>query len=719
MSNVSFIFLKLRLLLVSLVIMAGISALLGRLHHLTLGTERRTTAREAVFWQRTLMTPPARGIITDRWGMAVADVEPRIDLDISLVDLKTNYRQRFNKLPMLVDTENDQASERVDIEQVVNTLLADYFKIMGPDAKLDRATLERHDQIRDNIPFTIRRGLTFEEVAEISEKTPVIAGVNIVPRAVRFYPFGASASHIVGYVGEPPRRADHLLRRGPHTMEAEIIGRSGVERTLDGQLQGLPGYRTVEVDYLGNIRRVIDDSYKATIGNTVFLTIDMRIQQIVERVMAGVGRGACVVMDVNNGDILAMVSVPNYDPNKMGDPVTLSQLKENPAAPLFNRAVAAYAPGSVFKPVVALTALHYNVIDRNFTVNNPGFLMVANRQKKCWSFDRGGLGKVDLITSIQKSCNVYYYTIATLRPDIDIMLHELTDLLGFSQRTGIPVGGEEPGIVPWRDWLKNFSRRDRWSVGHMANTAIGQGYTKVTPLQMASFTASLANGGFVFRPRLIHKIEDPWGNLVWPEESEMIEKGELVRELPVALWKINMIKEGMRRAVNVSGGTAGRARLPNVEIAGKTGTAQFTTRIEGRTVKVNRTWFISFAPFDRPAYSITLVVEGGESGGRTAAPLVREIYRQIFELEQGIWQPLAYFHPYQGHLRGVTDIASFPQTTPQTAAGTTPRANASQNTIEEPTPVNEMPDDDVVEQQIRVPDTAPVRRATPVRRGRT
>lgn len=710
MFNVSFALLKLRLFAVSLLVVAGIAALLARLHHLTLGTERKTSTREVVFRERTLMTPPARGIITDRWGQPVADVEPRIDLDISLVDLKTIYRERFNKLPFLVDPETDAPSDRVDIEQVVNTLLADYFKILGDDFRIDRAALERHDQIRDNVPFTIRRGLTFQDVAEISEKTPVISGVNIVPRAVRFYPFGASASHIVGYVGEPQRRADHLLRRGPHAMEAEIIGRAGVERHLDAQLQGLPGYRTVEVDYLGVIRRVVDDKNKATIGNTVYLTIDMRIQQIVERVMAGVGRGACVVMDVNNGDILAMVSIPNFDPNLVSNPEILRQLTENPAAPLFNRAVAAYAPGSAFKPVVALTALHYNVIDRNFRVNNPGFMMVANRQKKCWSFDRGGLGVVDLLTSIQKSCNVYYYTIATLRPDFDIMLHEMTDMFGFGQRTGIPVSGEEAGIIPWRDWLKSFSRRDRWSVGHMANTTIGQGYTKATPLQMASFTATLANGGFYFRPRLISKIEDPWGTLVWPEDPAMIERGELIRELPVATWKIELIKEGMRRAVNVTGGTAGRARLPNVEIAGKTGTAQFTTRIEGRTVKVNRAWFISFAPYDRPAYSVTMVVEGGESGGRTAAPLVREIYKQIFELEQGIWQPLAYFHPYQGHLRGGVDITNL-QTTPPT--GTAVRAQ-----IVEPTPINEMPDETTVEPQIQTPETAPVRRATPVRRGR-
>jgi penicillin-binding protein 2 len=713
MFNSNFLVLKIRVIIVAAFFVSLTANLILKLHKLTVGTERTQTHREVRFVEKTLMTPPARGIISDRWGVRIADVEPRLDLDISLPDLKTIYRQKFRTIPMLLDPNSENPIGKVDVEKVVTTLMSQYFEIMGESFQLDRAALEKHDLIRENIPFTVKRGLTFQDVAEISEKTPVISGVNIVPRAVRFYPYGASASHILGYVGEPERRADHLLRRGPYKMEAEIIGRSGLERMLDSQLQGLPGYRTVEVDYLGNIRRIIDDSNKATIGNTVYLTIDMRIQQIVERVMAGVGRGACVVMDVHNGDILAMASVPNFDPNLMSNTDILNSLAQNPAAPLFNRAVAAYAPGSVFKPVVALTALHHNVIDKNFTVNNIGYIMIANRQRKCWSFEKGGLGFVDFYKSIASSCNVYYYTIATLRSDFDLLLRDMTDQMGFSRKTGIPITGEESGVIPDRRWMKENYPRDRWSVGHMANTCIGQGYTKVTPLQMANFTCTIANNGFVYRPRLVMKVEDPWGNLVWPDDYNDVFQGELLTHLPVAEWKIQMVKEGMRRAVNVPGGTAGRARLPDIQIAGKTGTAQFTTKINGQMVKVLRAWFISFAPFENPVYSITLVVEGGQSGGQTAAPLVREIYRQIFDMEQGITQPLAYLHPYKGSLEGVHPVTEHPD-----SEQTTTRSSVTSQTMEETDFVSEMPENIEQSEITNTPELAPVRRAIPVRRNR-
>ena len=714
MLDLQFLLLKARLVVIALCFMLLLAQLLDRLHTLTMKSSISPTQREVRLRERTLMSPPARGIITDRWGVRIADVEPRIDLDISLVDLKTIYQEKFRTLPMIDNPDAENLTPRVDVEKVVSTLLKPYFDIMGQSLRIDRVALERHDQIRDTIPFTIKKGLTFQDVAEICEKTPVITGINIVPRAVRFYPYGASACHILGYVGEPRRRADHMLRRGPHQMEAEVVGKAGVEFLLDSQLQGLPGYRTVEVDYLGNIRRVLDNGNKPTIGNTVYLTIDMRIQQIVERVLANVGRGACVVMDVNNGDILAMASVPNFDPNLMSDPYTLQSLKENPAAPLFNRAVAAYAPGSSFKPVVALTALHNNVISKNFTVLNRGSMFVGDRLKKCWSFDKGGLGLVDFYRSLASSCNVYYYTIATLHKDFDLMLREMADMLGFGQKSGIPILGEEQGVIPDRTWLRKNFPRDRWSVGHMANTCIGQGFTKVTPLQMASFTCSIANNGLVYQPRLVMKIEDPWGNLIWPEEPERISTGELRAILPVEQWKIQMVKEGMRRAVNEPGGTAGRARLPNVQIAGKTGTAQFTTKINGQLCKVLRAWFISFAPFDNPTYSVTLIVEGGKSGGQTAAPLVKEIYRQIFELEQGISPPLAYFHPYAGSLEGAQPVAE----TSSLTQNSSQRANVAQRVVEETTPVSEMPTD--IEEPVLVsqPQTAPARQARPVRKAR-
>lgn len=639
-----------RVKFLGIIILLSLTVLIINLYRLQVGEGQAAVERARRQSIRTILLSPARGLVADRWGVPLAELRPSVDIDLYLLEIKSYYRKKHRHLPSKkVQVRRGgvtKAVDEVDIVKVVEDSIAPLREVLGDKLNYDADALQLHQRIRENIPFQLKSDLTFEELSKIVEQNPVVPGVNIAPRPVRRYAYGATGCHLLGYVGKP-EEAKLLVREG-RKMEVETIGKAGVEFALDDYLQGNPGYRNIEVDSVGSVQRILDQQ-QPTLGSTVYLTIDLRVQQIVEKAMAGVGRGACVVMDVHNGDILAMVSVPNYDPNTIVTKKGWQDVALNEAKPLMNRALAAYAPGSIFKVIVALAALKDDVVSPSFSTTCYGGMQVGDRYRKCWSYDKGGCGTLSLLGAIRRSCNVYFYTVG-IRTGIE-KVFDIADRLGLGKRSGLPLRGEDPGTIPSLEWMKKNYPKDRWSNGHMANMAIGQGFVRVSPLQMAGVAAAIANGGTAYYPRLIAKVTDSAGEVV--REDPIRVKGQL----DMSSEKVEMVRAGMRAVVNEGGGTGSRAAVENYVISGKTGTAQFPTRIKGRQVKDQRTWFMAFGPYDEPRYAICLMVEGGASGGATCAPIVGQIYKEIFALESSTQgYELTYLNPYQGHFQGVQEV---------------------------------------------------------------
>jgi len=630
-----------------------------------------------------ILLPPPRGLILDRNGMALAENRARYDVDLYVRELSGNYaRAHRGRLPMtLVEVgagEKRRKQRQVDIDRIVQETAAEPLRNLGIQMNYEVEELRRHANQRPNTPFQLATQIDFATLSRMSERDPRIPGVDAAARPVRWYPYGALASHVLGYVGAPEEQT-------LETFQPEVIGKEGIERGFNSDLEGVPGGKILKKNNLGFIME--EQGYQAPQpGKNIYLTLDARIQTIVEGVMRRVGRGACVVMDPKSGDILALVSVPNFDPNSFvpggtGERADWKRMLGDETKPMLNRSIGAYAPGSTFKTLTALAALENP--SAKFTpqtvIHSPGSVYIADRWWKDWNPD--GQGDISLKRGLAMSCNTFFYQLG-VRTGIDSMT-EMARRIGLGEKmlTG-PDGesvlaGEDPGTMPGKKWMedrmaerkKKYKEQiekwvadgrpgsrptpppiERWSDGHTANTSIGQGFVRVTPLQMSVMMSAVANDGSVYHPRLVQGV------------ALSTETGvKAVREFPAAVKRGDLgvkpenlaaVREGLRAVVTE--GTGKNAAVKDVEVAGKTGSAQFTTRIGGSLVKDTRTWFTGFAPFKDPKYVITVIVEGGVSGGSTCAPLASEILFKIFEMEKGVPPAMVYQAPVVGHFHGVT-----------------------------------------------------------------
>jgi len=393
-------------------------------------------------------------------------------------------------------------------------------------------------------------------------------------------------------------------------------------------------------------------------GNNVFLTIDARIQYITERALRAVGRGAAVVVNPKNGDILAMASVPSYNPNVFIPSVSTEdwkKLDDDDTDPLTNRAIQGYAPGSTYKAVTALAGLRAG-IPASRTYNCSGsWSPPGGKPMKCWIADKGGAhGSLSLPDALKQSCNCFFYQwgVAASIDQIDAVGEQL----GLGKKTGVPLTGESPGILPGPDWLKSVNPQERWSAGYTANTSIGQGSVEASPLQMAMVTATIANRGISYAPRLVARVLDQAGNDVKNEDGTLVAPPEPkvradLHTVGITDQQIESVREGMRRVVD--SGTGKKAQIKGVIVAGKTGTAQFWREItdpKGKTTKIkdNHTWFITFAPYEDPKLAICVMVQGAKSGGGVSAPIAQKIMEESLALESGFDPGLAALEPAVG-----------------------------------------------------------------------
>jgi penicillin-binding protein 2 len=474
-------------------------------------------------------------------------------------------------------------------------------------------------------PIPIKEELTPAELAfvESHKDANTFPELEVIHVQHRLYPRDGLAAHVIGYVGE----VSETELESPDFArfhQGDVIGKDGIEREYNDQLMGVDGQRRVEVDSFGNERRILADDKEAIPGKSLQTTLDLDLQAVAELTLEN-RRGAVVALDPRNGEVLAMVSRPAFDPNLFAGRIRSKDWKDlvdNPAHPLLNRAIQAQqAPGSTFKPLMLLAGLESGAINDNFRVNCPGGANFYGRFFKCW----GKHGTVDLHTGLVHSCDTFFYNVGN-RMDIDDIAH-YAEMVGYGHKTGIDLPHEAEGVVPSRRWkIRNF--REKWYPGENISVAIGQGATVITPLQLASAIGGIAIGGMWFQPHLIKDSVH-----VMP-----------ARRGDVNLENIQKVVSGMYGVVN-EGGTGVRAHIPGIDVCGKTGSAQLVSNDAIRagfkvaTNMKDNAWFVGFAPCKAPEIVVATLFENGEHG-QLAAPIVRDVLKAYFDKKARLAEPV-------------------------------------------------------------------------------
>ncbi|MEY2633808.1 MAG: hypothetical protein RIR00_2462 [Pseudomonadota bacterium] len=544
---------------------------------------------------------PNRGVIVDRNGTVLARNYSAFTLEI---------------VPARV----------ADLEETI-TQLTEIIDIQPKDRKRFKRLM---DEARSFASIPIRTRLSDEEVARFAANRFRFPGVEVKARLFRQYPMGALGSHILGYIGRITEKDLDWIDYNEQTANykgSEHIGKAGIEQRYEFDLHGQTGYEEVEIDAGGRALRSLKRTPPVQ-GNNLTLTIDAKLQEITERAF-GDRRGSLVAIDPNNGDILAMVSMPTYDPNLFVDGIALEnwrELNESPDKPMVNRALnGAYPPGSTFKPFMALAALEYGKRTASQAISDPGFFNFGNHQFR--DDKKGGHGSVDMYKSIVHSCDTYYYMLAN-----DLGIDNIARFMaqfGFGQRTGVDLSGESEGVLPSPEWKKRRFKKpeqQKWYAGETISIGIGQGYNAYTPIQLAQAVATLANNGVMYRPHLVKYIADAKSG-----EQRQIEPNPL-RQIPLQPQHVETIRKAML-GVNKEGTGAKAFAGAGYEAAGKTGTAQvFSLKgsqyKEGAVKKDLRdhALFIAFAPADKPRIALAVLVENGGFGATSAAPIARMVF---------------------------------------------------------------------------------------------
>ena len=480
----------------------------------------------------------------------------------------------------------------------------------------------RHLSTVPGVPMTVFRDMTPRELAKVFEVIRNVDGIDIQPSPVRIYPAGDSAAHIIGYTrkADPASAADREEFR--RYYNPDLIGKGGIESafdTIDTQdqlgLRAFPGRSVIQVNNIGYARKELLGRTEPIHGNDVILTIDSRAQELAEELL-GSQTGALVVVDADNGDIICAATAPRYDLDRFSprlEPDYYKQLLNDPEKPLINRAFQAiYPPGSSIKPLMCMAFLEAG-IDPDEVVYCPGSVQIGNALIRCSAHRYYG-DDMTMVKALEKSCNSYMIHHATA-----IGLDPLAAMLkkaGFGKKTGIPIP-ENSGDLPSNE-LKLSRYKTRWNIYDTALLSIGQGIITVTPLQLAIYTAAIANGGIVWQPRLVTALRDHRGIIRWEQTPQAVSK------LNVSRKNLETIREGMFRVVNSSGGSGRHGKVNALKIYGKTGTAEVGSGMNMRNI----THFIAFTSYAGRTYALSVSIEDGRSGGRTCAPLAAEFFRR-------------------------------------------------------------------------------------------
>lgn len=646
---------RLRLYLLTALVLVGFGTLLSRLHEFQI--ERRDEFQALVPGNRTVTVrePGIRGEITDRNNIPLARNLRNYVVSFDLEEIKRAYNLQHEQTPTLERLTTQQglprAAKETDIVKIVNEWTIAPLAELGLAKNYNASALRTHYITHGGlVPFTYRADLTYEEFSILAERNLEFPGVTLGIRPQRQYPYGTLASHLLGYLKQWEKgdisAAD---QRAFNHYIGEEKGIAGVEASMDEHLRGPEGRRTVLKDEKGRNIGILDITKPGT-GARVQLTIDARIQLLLENTLRRTGRAAGVVMDVNTGQILAMASVPDYDPNAFIPSISRDRwaaYNENKQlSPFTNRAITGFAPGSTMKVPTAIAGAIQGMSSRSFTCT--GGVPYGNHSIGCWIRQKGGRhGTLNLERAIQQSCNPYFNLLSNA-----IGWRAMVDgcaLVGFGSRTGVEIPKEEPGILPGSRAWRNSAPGAVMTPALTAMLSIGQADTMATPLQLTAMTAAVANGGKYYRPRLIRQVISENGTVIIPDIPEL--KVDLLQS-GVNAPDLEKIRKGMWMAVNQPGGTGGRVRIPNIEVAAKTGTAQ--TIDNGQ--KSHNSVVISFAPYENPKYAICILVQNAGSGGAVCGPLTNLVYRGLFAQDEGRRLPLRPQTEFVGNLDRIEAI---------------------------------------------------------------
>jgi len=647
---------RLRVYLLTALVLFGFGALLTRLYEFQI--EKREFYRSQVPGNREIKVrePGVRGTIKDRNGVELARNRRSYEVSFNLQEIHDAYRLQRAKDPTVtvasVEKGMTRAKEESDIVKIVKQRIIPPLLELGLAKDFDSKKLVNHYKTHGGlVPFTYTTDLDYQQFARFAEHSLDLPGVYLNIRPQREYPYKALGCHFLGFLrqwgkGDIPEDA---AREFGYQYIGDDKGVEGVEATFDDMLRGTEGWKKIVKNEKGKIvGEILVDAQDPGKGADVTLTIDAEIQYLLSNVLRRAGTASGVVMDVRTGEILAMASVPDYNPNDFVPSISKAKKAEYDSAkikPLINRAISSFPPGSTFKIPTALVGATKGFANRSYNCN--GYVPFGNIKVRCWIFGKGSHGGLTLPKAIKVSCNPYFMQLADA-----IKSKGMVDgfrMLGLGEKTGVPLRGESAGQVTGsREWQQRNPNL-RLTPVDIAFLSIGQGNALATPLQLCAVTACVANNGRYFHPRLVKKAVDQRGNVLVEDVPKL--KVDLLKE-GMKQADMDLIRKGMWLAVNEPGGTAGRAKIPGYEVAAKTGTAQVN-----KILDIHNAWTIAFAPFDQPRYAVCILVENGKSGGAVCGPLAHLVLRGILARDEGMRLPLHPLDPVVGNMDPIKEIA--------------------------------------------------------------
>lgn len=587
-----------RAIVAALVVFIALSLVVARLVYLQISQYDHYTEMSRQNYQKHVPIPPPRGLIYDRNGAVLAD----------------------NHVEYVLEATRDEVN---DMDGSLKRLMQ-LLPLSSQEVAKFRQKLRVNSRF---LPVVLRKNLTEEEIAIFSVNRSRFPGFRVSVRTERNYPLGSVASHVLGYVGRIDKKDLETLDQEEYKGTTHI-GKLGIEKFYESRLHGKPGYELTEVDAHGKPQLVLDEQSPIA-GEDIFLTLDLELQLKAEELLKDYN-GAVVALDPRNGEILAMASVPTFDPNLFVNGISYANynaLRDDINRPLYNRALqGTYPPGSTIKPMAAFVGLNAGVVTPVSTIYAKGYYQIpGNRHRfRCWK--KAGHGHISLNRAIYQSCDVYFYDLA-FRMGIR-KYSEAMRKFGFGKKTGIDLPHERSGLLPTPDWKRK--RYDQvWYPGDTVNVGIGQGFFTATPLQLAQATAVIAMRGRAARPHLLRATRVS-RNL--PEKLVSIERLPPVTTRKSRYW--DDVIRGMRNVVHGEHGTARRTSIgARYRFAGKTGTAQVFGIAQNKTYDAKKlekhlhdhSLFVAFAPLENPRIALALIAENGGSGSKVAAPLAREL----------------------------------------------------------------------------------------------
>jgi len=566
---------------------------------------RRLSEKNAV---RLKTIKPSRGLMFDRNKRLIVDNRPSFNLKI---------------------VREDAGDVEKTVEKVAKLIQVPFRELMDSIARAGKGAFYKSVILKNDI--------SREQLAIVEAHKFDLPGIHIDIEPTRHYMYKKTAAHLLGYIGQINRKE---LKTGkyPNLKSGDLIGRYGIEKSFEKYLQGKRGGRQIEVDANGRMIKILR-TIDPVSGLDLNLTLDFDLQETAQKLLENKD-GTVVAIDPDNGDVLVMASSPSFDQNDFIGGISIKKWKElmtDPGKPMINKAIQAeYPPASTYKIITSFAALEEKHIDINTTAYCPGFFKYGNRVYRCWK--KYGHGELSIIDALAQSCDVFYYQ-AGEKVGVDALAQYAMGS-GLGKKTGIMLENEKTGLIPTSVWKKK-RYNESWQGGETLSIAIGQGYNLVTPLQMAVLMAAVGNGGTLYRPRIVKTIEDSHGKIVKKIEPE------ITGGLPASKETLNIVKNGLLKVVQGARGTARGIRLKNVEIAGKTGTAQVFSIKKGEKIKTedleyslrDHAWFVCYAPAQNPVIALSVMIEHGEHGSSTAAPIAGaliEQYMQGFLIKDGL-----------------------------------------------------------------------------------